>query len=457
MSPELWIVVAIVALAGGAVFSTLFQSLRDLSRAALEEISVIRNRPAGSVRAGLILADVNGHATAIALPRIVCTLVVAIALVLWISQLRGNPSPTPADGFLGVGVASILLWIFGVVLPNAIARHAGEATVYAWSPVIRVAYILTRPFQAVSRVVDEAVRRLSGKSDQDEAEALQEEILSVVDEASEEGQFDRVERDMIQAVVKFRDKTVAQVMTPRIDIEAMEFSNDLGEVAKTIRSVGHSRIPVFEGDLDHIVGIFYVKDLMKWLAGDHAGGSRGGKTFDLRAVARPALFVPETKTIRELLTELLKKRVHIAIVADEFGGTAGLVTIEDIVEEVFGDIQDEYESGNDESPEIKVHVGQRIAEADARAYIDDVNADLRPLGIEIPESEDYDTLGGFVTVSLGRIPAKGESFAADGVRVTVLAAEPTRVTRVRIEPSIPNATPEPAPADADEARPESEA
>lgn len=457
MSPELWIVVAIVALAGGAVFSTLFQSLRDLSRAALEEISVIRNRPAGSVRAGLILADVNGHATAIALPRIVCTLVVAIALVLWISQLRGNPSPTPADGFLGVGVASILLWIFGVVLPNAIARHAGEATVYAWSPVIRVAYILTRPFQAVSRVVDEAVRRLSGKSDQDEAEALQEEILSVVDEASEEGQFDRVERDMIQAVVKFRDKTVAQVMTPRIDIEAMEFSNDLGEVAKTIRSVGHSRIPVFEGDLDHIVGIFYVKDLMKWLAGDHAGGSRGGKTFDLRAVARPALFVPETKTIRELLTELLKKRVHIAIVADEFGGTAGLVTIEDIVEEVFGDIQDEYESGNDESPEIKVHVGQRVAEADARAYIDDVNADLRPLGIEIPESEDYDTLGGFVTVSLGRIPAKGESFAAGGVRVTVLAAEPTRVTRVRIEPSIPNATPEPAPADPDEARPESEA
>lgn len=457
MSPELWIVVAIVALAGGAVFSTLFQSLRDLSRAALEEISVIRNRPAGSVRAGLILADVNGHATAIALPRIVCTLVVAIALVLWISQLRGNPSPTPADGFLGVGVASILLWIFGVVLPNAIARHAGEATVYAWSPVIRVAYILTRPFQAVSHVVDEAVRRLSGKSDQDEAEALQEEILSVVDEASEEGQFDRVERDMIQAVVKFRDKTVAQVMTPRIDIEAMEFSNDLGEVAKTIRSVGHSRIPVFEGDLDHIVGIFYVKDLMKWLAGDHAGGSRGGKTFDLRAVARPALFVPETKTIRELLTELLKKRVHIAIVADEFGGTAGLVTIEDIVEEVFGDIQDEYESGNDESPEIKVHVGQRVAEADARAYIDDVNADLRPLGIEIPESEDYDTLGGFVTVSLGRIPAKGESFAADGVRVTVLAAEPTRVTRVRIEPSIPNATPEPAPADPDEARPESEA
>lgn len=456
MSPDLWIVVAIAALAGGAVFSTLFQSLRDLSRAALEEIAVIRNKPSGSARAGLILADVDGHATAIALPRIVCTLVVAIALVLWISNVRGEPSPTPIDGFLGVGVASLLLWLFGVVLPTAIARHAGEATVYAWSPVIRLAYILSRPFQAVARVMDEAVRRLSGKGDQDEAEALQDEILSVVEEASEEGQFDRVERDMIEAVVKFRDKTVAQVMTPRIDIEAMEFSNDLSEVAKTIRNVGHSRIPVYEGDLDHIVGIFYVKDLMKWLAGDHAGGSRGGRTFDLRAVARPALFVPETKTIRELLTELLKKRVHIAIVADEFGGTAGLVTIEDIVEEVFGDIQDEYESGNDESPEIKVLPAQRTAEADARAYIDDVNAELRSLGIEIPESEDYDTLGGFVTVTLGRIPLKGESFAADGVRVTVLMAEPTRVTRVRIEPATPSSLPEPAPANPDESRPESE-
>jgi putative hemolysin len=184
--------------------------------------------------------------------------------------------------------------------------------------------------------------------------------------------------------------------------------------------------------MDHIVGVFYVKDLMRWLAGEN-GGARGGKPFDLRGLLRPAMFIPESKTIRELLGELLAKRVHMAIVADEYGGTAGLVTFEDIVEEVFGDIQDEYELPEETTSDVRLDTVKRQAEVDARAYIGDVNADLKPLGIELPESEDYDTVGGFVTVTLGRIPTAGESFAHEGTTVTVVAAEPTRVTRVRLE------------------------
>ncbi len=426
-----WLGIAMAALAAGSVLSTLVQSLRDLTRSALEDIVAIRNNPRAAARVAAILDDIEGHAAATALPRTVCNLIVAVALVFWISALKKQQMPIVADGVLGILAASLLLWVFTSIVPSSIARHAGEVTIYAWSPLLRLMHVLGRPLRRVASILDEVVRRLAGRTEQTEAEVLQEEILSVVEEAQEEGKFDETERDMIEAVVKFRDKTVAQVMTPRTEIAAIEVGVNLSEVTGAIRKIGHSRIPVYEGSLDHVVGVFYVKDLMRWLAGE---GSRGGRTFEMRSVMRTAYFVPETKTVRELLAELLKKRVHIAMVADEYGGTAGLVTIEDIIEEVFGDIQDEYEIPESESVEVKLNAQLRTADIDARTYVNDANDELRQLDVEIPESEDYDTVGGFVTVTLGRIPAAGESFTHESLKITVLAAEPTRVTRVRIEP-----------------------
>lgn len=431
MGGEGWIVVSVAALTLGAVCSTLAQSLRDLSRTALEEIAVIKNRPVKTARVKAILEDVEGHAVAISLPRVASSLLVVLGLVLAATDIRGLSHPTWIEVTGSLVIASLVIWFFASVLPSAIAKHAGESTVYAWAGMLRAAYVVTTPLRALARSVDEGVRKLSGKTPEDEVEAIQEEILSAVDEAREEGQFDQAERDMIEGVVRFRDKTVAQIMTSRTEMEAMEVTANLGAVTAAVRKIKHSRIPVYEDDLDHIVGIFYVKDLMRWLAGE----GRHGKTFDLKDLLRPAIFVPESKSIRELLRELLKKRVHIAIVADEYGGTAGLVTMEDIVEEVFGEIQDEYESPKGDVPEIKVDAEGKAAELDARAYIEDANAAIESLNLEIPESEDYDTVGGFVTVSLGRIPRAGEQFQHGGLRIMVLAAEPTRVTRVRLEPA----------------------
>jgi CBS domain containing-hemolysin-like protein len=310
-----------------------------------------------------------------------------------------------------------------------------------------VIYVLFKPITKLARAIDEVVRRLTGHAGKDHAEALEEELLSVVEDASGEGGIDEAEKQMIEGVVQFRNRTVGQVMTPRTEIEAMELTNDLGKLTATVREIGHSRIPVYQESLDHIVGIFYVKDLMKWLAGE---GRNTGKAFDLKRLLRPAFFVPETKTIRELLPELLKKRVHIAMVADEYGGTAGLVTMEDIIEEVFGDIQDEYEEPEEETPEVKVDLAEQTAEIDARAYIDDVNNKIEPLNIELPESDEYDTVGGFVTVTLGRIPNAGETFTSERLLVTVLGAEPTRVTRVRVQKAE-------TPAEAEESREREEA
>lgn len=450
---ELWVIIAALALVLGLVLSALAQSLRDTSRTLLEEIATIRKRRGAQDRVDRILRDLEGHAAAMGFPRIVCNLLFVVALVKWFSMLRGSVVSTWVEVSLGVATASFLLWIFGTLVPFAIARHAAEQTVYSGSRLIRLVYLVTAPFRPLAKLINEVIRRLSGKTREDEQGAIEQELLSVVDEAQEEGKFDEAERDMIEAVVKFRDRTVAQVMTPRTEMEAMPLVNDLSKVTQTIRTIGHSRIPVYEDDLDHIVGVFYVKDLMKWLAGDavvhhtngvappivppqnpqSSGGSRGGRTFDLRALLRPAMFVPETKTIRELLPELLAKRTHIALVADEYGGTAGLITIEDIVEEVFGDIQDEYEQPEESVADVKVDAALRTADIDARASIEDINYELlKELGVQLPESSDYETVGGFVTVSMGRIPQAGETFTFEGGTALVISAEPTRVTKVQV-------------------------
>jgi putative hemolysin len=431
VSGWIWLAVSFAALFAGTLLSTLVQSLRDLSRAALDDIVAIRQNPRYAYRVSRILDDVEGHAAATALPRTTCNLMVVVAMLIglqtlpWLSDL-----PAVFYAVIAVTISSALLWFFSAVAPTSIARYAGERMVYRWSHLLRGFYIVGRPVRLIAAAFDSVVRRMAGKSEQTEAQLVQEEILSVVEDAQEDGQFDETERDMIEAVVRFRDKSVVQVMTPRTEMEAIDVTSNLSQVTAAIRSIGHSRIPVYKGTMDNIVGVFYVKDLIRWLAGE---SSRSGKTFDLNKFMRPAYFVPETKTLRELLTELLKKRVHIALVADEYGGTAGLVTFEDIIEEVFGDIQDEYEVPTDDTIELNTDGPITSAEIDARTYITDANDELRTLDIKLPESEDYDTVGGFVTVSLGRIPSPGETFETATARITVLAAEPTRVTKVRVE------------------------
>lgn len=455
MSTAGWVWIGIAALALSALFSALFHSLRDLSRAGLESLAERKGRPGGVRRVEKILEDTDGHAAAVALPRIACNMLVAISAVFVVMYMREDSAtptaeaPTPVEIVIGLVVSSLLIWLLALVIPHSVSKHAAEGTVYVWSPLVRACYVAMRPFRKVVDFSDEVVRRLTGQDEETEGEALEAELMSVVEEAEEEGQFDQSERHMIEAVVGFRSTTVEQIMTPRTEIEAMELSNDLGKVVGIIKEVKHSRIPVYEERLDQIVGIFYVKDLMLWLAGDGARGS--GKPFELRSILRPAIFVPETKTVRELLSELLARQVHIAMVVDEYGGISGLATMEDIVEEVFGDIRDEYERPGEGATEIVVLPEEKAAEIDARVYIDDANDKLRVLGVELPEGEDYDTVGGLVVTTLGRIPEAGESLRVDGVLITVLEAAPVRVERVRLEirePESPAAPVEPGGAGA---------
>jgi CBS domain containing-hemolysin-like protein len=231
-------------------------------------------------------------------------------------------------------------------------------------------------------------------------------------------------------------------MTARPEMVALDLSAKLEEVKDLIEKSGHSRIPIFDGTLDHVVGALYARDLVGYVG-------MPAEQFDLRSALRPPLYIPETKVLRDLLDDFRAKKIHIAIVLDEYGGTAGLVTIEDVLEELVGDISDEHEPLE---PAMFRRLSETVAEADARIYLDNLNSRML---LNLPEDAGYDTLGGFVSTTLGHIPEKDEHFESHGVRFTVLDAEPNKVNRVRIE-VIPQAaeTPEPKQPPAEIATPQ---
>lgn len=430
MTTALWILV--VAALIGCIAAALHDALRDFSVVRLNEIA---ERKGHTALVEGVLDDTSGHILAAGTLRVICFVAVCVSSVVvmrvfdppaaGIDAAAGVQTINTARLALAAALAASVTYIFGLVLPASIAEHAGERLICGLVVPVRGLHLLTWPVRQVA-LIDVAIKRLTGNQHVTEEQKLEEEIISVVAEGEREGQLGETQRDMIEAVVDFKGRTVDQIMTPRTEIEGFEYTDDLSYIRKFIEAHGHSRTPVYQGDLDHIVGVLYAKDLLRFLGSDTTN-------FKLKPILRRPVWVPETKPLMELLYELRARKVHMAIVADEYGGTAGLVTFEDLLEEIVGEIQDEYEPQHVGAPEIEVKLDQRLAEAEARAYVVDVNEALEPLGVEVPVSEEYDTLGGYVLARLGHIPEPGESFREEGFVVTVLAAEATRVTRLKIE------------------------
>jgi CBS domain containing-hemolysin-like protein len=266
---------------------------------------------------------------------------------------------------------------------------------------------------------DTLTRRLAGVA-QTTPDQQQEELLSVVEQRKMEGVVDAEEMEMIENVLELADTTAEEIMTPRTDIIALKADDDLTVVLETISKAGHSRIPVYQDNIDNIIGLVYAKDLLAEIG-------KTGKQFKLGDKMRKAYFVPETKPLRALLHEFQNQKLHIAIVLDEYGGTAGIVTIEDILEELVGEIVDEYE---ETPPKAIKKINETTIEIDARMYIDDLNSEF---DLDLPEDEDYDTVGGFVFSHLGYIPKTGEAFDYENVKFTITAAEIRRIKRIKIQ------------------------
>jgi len=249
------------------------------------------------------------------------------------------------------------------------------------------------------------------------ANQAEEEIKNLVESAQETGEIEVDEKELLHSVFEFTDTVAREVMTPRVDMDAMPMRSDPAEVVRVIQETGHSRIPLYEETDDQIVGIIHAKDLLMAMVNSDG-------PVNLRPLMRPALFVPENKNLHELLTEMRAGRSQLAVVQDDFGGTAGIVTIEDIVEELVGDIVDEYDV---EEPEVVVAEDGWLV--DGKTHVDDVNDEI---GSDF-ESEEFETIGGFVFGQFGRQPKQGEEIQVDGYRFHIVETDGRRVGRLRIK------------------------
>lgn len=331
--------------------------------------------------------------------------------------------PNTVKGYILFFVLAVLIFeVFSIAIPHSWAKYTGENVLARTYKILKVLSRALGPVLVVLELHDKFVRRLAGVADmppEQAQEEKQEELLSVVEQGKLEGVVDEEEMEMIENVLELSDTSAEEIMTPRTDLVAVNANDSLEKVLETISTAGHSRIPVYEENIDNIIGLVYAKDLLAEIGRDM-------NQFKLRDKIRKAYFVPETKPLRVLLHEFQNQKLHIAVVLDEYGGTAGIVTIEDILEELVGEIVDEYEETPTE--ELK-RIDERTVEVDARMHIDDLNEEL---DVELPEDEDYDTAGGFVFSHLGYIPKAGISFEYADIRFVILAAEARRIKRLRI-------------------------
>ena len=324
-----------------------------------------------------------------------------------------------------VAVLSLVAVLFGLFVPRSIgARHAqGVLLILVW-PLELITWF-TRPLVGVLFMLTRILTRPFGGNPQAGALVTEDDIKSLVETGQAQGVLEEREQRMITSIFAISEKPVHEVMVPRTDIVAIDVDTPPAEILKDITKVGHSRIPVYEGSPDNIIGILYVKDLFRRLA-------RGEKDVQIRPYLRPAQFVPESKKIDELLRDMQKDKVHIAIVVDEYGGTSGLVTIEDLVEEIVGEIRDEY----DVEQEMVLPISENEALMDARVPFEEVR---EAFALDLPSSENYDTLGGFIVAQLGRFPRPGETVEAGGARFAVESVEGRRIRRVRVVKKTPTA------------------
>jgi putative hemolysin len=316
--------------------------------------------------------------------------------------------------------------IVGELVPKTLAlTFADRFALFVARPIGWFDRFLSPIVWFVSTVSNVLVRALGGKERPKAGYLSTEELKMLVETGSEQGGIEEDEKEMIHGVIELADTKVHQVMVPRIGIRAVQVSDPIEEVLEMVVRAGHSRVPVYEENLDNVVGILYAKDLLPFLMPGAAPASQ----IDIRALARPAAYVSETKPVDELLTEMRTNKRHIAIVVDEYGGTAGLITMEDVVEEIVGEIQDEYDREESliEPLEEEDQIAYRL---DGRVSMDDLR-DLFDLSdSEEPDEDEYDTVGGFIVHRVGRIPLPGAVVSFRDVTLRVEAAEPRRIAKV---------------------------
>ena len=415
-----WAVLLICLFTGGTLFfSVNAVALRIFSRAKLLDVFKAINT---EEHAEKLAENAEKLVLACSLYRLILNVCILLLLLAAFADARAK-SLTVIDYLLSFIIAMAIFSAFSLAIPHAWAKYAGEKILSRTYKLLMLFAIPVQPALYILKFTDGFVRRLAGIAKttiEEDREERQEEFLTDLEQQRMEGVVDEEEQEMIENVLELSDTAADEIMTPRTDIIAVEVNCDLQTVLDTINNAGHTRVPVYEKNIDNIVGLVYAKDLLGEIGKDPAD-------FKLRSRMRNAYFVPETKPLRSLLHEFQNQKLHIAVVLDEYGGTAGIVTLEDILEELVGEIADEYE---ETPPEPIEQIDENTVEVDARTYIDDLNDHFE---LDLPEDEDYDTIGGFVFSHLGYIPKTGVKFDYENLKFTITSAEARRIKRIGIQ------------------------
>ncbi len=438
---SLLILVGLIALHG--VVELAYAAITNSRRTPLKEQSDIGDKQAKRI---LKLAD--------DLPRLTVTrhvvvllldfAIVAIATIhlaeplLHVQDSAGNVI-VPEVGYLVVLLPTALItYIVGELVPQVFGQAYADQMAPFLTRIMRIIVLVLNPLVTVLLSLSRTLSRVTGGELIAKA-VTEEEIMTLVDVGQQGGAIEDDEKEMIYSVLQFGETLAREVMVPRPDITAIEISQPLSDAIRMFMESGHSRIPVYNSEIDDVKGLLYAKDLLKFMV--NGGTLEGNLKQPISELMRPAYFVPETKRADTLFKEMQERKVHLAVIVDEYGGTAGLVTIEDLVEEIVGDIKDEYDL-NEEAEYIQVGADEYVV--DGGMNLEDVN---ELLDIDLPNDEN-DSIGGYVYSKLGRVPEVGETIDEPPLLMRVDEVENRRIRKVYI---IKHAFAEPADADAESA------
>lgn len=409
------VIVLVVLLALSAIFSSAETAFLSTNKIRLRNL-----QEDGEKKAGLVLDLLENQ------NRLISTLLVGNNIVNISSSALATKMATDYFGDAGVGIATgimtLLVLVFGEVVPKNLAAAHAEGWAMFVAPFIKLVSVILTPLVFLLTKLSDTVVRFSKKNEEEDPTITEDEFKILVNVGQEEGVFDESETEMINSIMEFDETYVKAIMVPRIDIVAVDVDDSINDVLRLIIDGGHSRIPAYEESIDNIVGILYAKDIFEHL----------NANFDelkVKELIRDAYYIPETKKVSDLLNELRLKKVHMAIILDEYGGTNGLVTIEDLIEEIIGDIQDEYDVEEDL---IVMHSDNQLV-ADARAPIGDVEEAFdMELDEEILEDSEADTIGGLAFEHLGGIPEVNDEVTVGRFLIRIINVSGRRITKVEV-------------------------
>lgn len=394
------------------VLLSIFFSATETAFNALSRIRVKSKAEDGDKKAAQVLKLLDKYDEMLStilignnIVNIACT---SLATLLFVRLLKDED----LGATVSTVVVTLVLLIFGEISPKSIAKHHAEAFASFAAPFLNVLIILLTPFNWIFKLWQKLLA-LIFKSSEDSG-ITEQELLTIVDEAEQGGNIDADESELIRSAIEFNELEVRDIFTPRIDIEAIRKDMTKDEVAHVFSESGYSRLPVYEESIDNIIGIVYLKDFYNI-------AFRGKRSIE--EIIKPVIFVPKSKKIADLRKELQEQQLHIAIVMDEFGCTVGLVTLEDILEELVGEIWDEHDE-----------IVREVAQTSENTWIVSGKANVEKLFEDLDMSCDYEamTVSGWVMEVLEKIPAEGDTFESDGLRVRVLKMFRKRIEQVEI-------------------------